>query len=195
MGWCCTDKPKSQSLLDFFINQGVFQWSPESPYSNRVIQTALVGLTEFYAAVESVHKITGERIVSAYVILVRFSNDPCYNITYKVMDETCGPYAYKCPKKILDLLTPTLNDYAIKWRSECNKVLEKNKLIKDIIQALKVGDQIKLEKPIKFIDGFESDVLRLTKKLSSNLLFNQKYSIRKKRLIDLYLGGKVTFIH
>lgn len=43
---------------------------------------------------------------------------------YKFMDETVGPYYYDCPKEILDLLSPPMNDYAALWRA---KVEAKNK--------------------------------------------------------------------
>jgi hypothetical protein len=38
-------------------------------------------------------------------------------IVGKLMDETMGPYAYNCPKEILELLTPTRKSYALKWRA------------------------------------------------------------------------------
>jgi hypothetical protein len=35
------------------------------------------------------------------------------------MDETCGPYEKKCPLSILNLLTPTDNEWANEWRKQC----------------------------------------------------------------------------
>lgn len=38
---------------------------------------------------------------------------------YKDMDETCEPCETKCPKRILDMLTPTESKYALTWRKKC----------------------------------------------------------------------------
>jgi hypothetical protein len=40
---------------------------------------------------------------------------------FKYMDETMGPYYTNCPNKILDMLSPTDNEYAIKWRNKCRE--------------------------------------------------------------------------
>lgn len=39
----------------------------------------------------------------------------------KTIPETYHPYYYKCPKKILNLLTPTTNEDALKWRAQCRQ--------------------------------------------------------------------------
>lgn len=41
------------------------------------------------------------------------------NFGYKIIDETCGPCYYDCPKSILDVLTETDSKYAIEWRKKC----------------------------------------------------------------------------
>lgn len=38
---------------------------------------------------------------------------------YKDMDETCEPYETSCPKRILNILTPTESKYALAWREKC----------------------------------------------------------------------------
>lgn len=38
---------------------------------------------------------------------------------YKAMSEDEGPRERKCPLRILRLLSPTDNPYAIQWREEC----------------------------------------------------------------------------
>lgn len=40
------------------------------------------------------------------------------------MNETCGPCECNCPKRILDLLTPTSNETAKEWRNRCHEALE-----------------------------------------------------------------------
>ena len=48
------------------------------------------------------------------------------SIGYKMMDETCGPFAYNCPQKYLKKSTST-NEIAIEWRKKC---LEYHKNVK-----------------------------------------------------------------
>ena len=70
--------------------------------------------TAFYVAVKKKDKDE----VFACVFLVREGeNDDDY--TYiKDMDETQHPYYYKCPVWIMELLTPTDNEYANEWRKQ-----------------------------------------------------------------------------
>lgn len=133
MGWISTYKPKGEPILDFFIRQGVFTWSEDCPNTYRVLDSALVNMRTFYAAIEQVNKETGRRIVWAAIVLVRhYPKDPCYNISWKDMDEGCGPYETNCPERILKLLTPTDNEYALGWRKACWANVEKRKARKNL---------------------------------------------------------------
>lgn len=136
MGTTCTHKPKGVSVVDFFLDHGVLTWPDDLPHTYRVLDSALVNLTEFYAAVEQVHKETGVRRVWAAVIKVMFirSKRPdrwghVYgeNFCYKDMDETMGPYYHNCPERILKLLTPTDRLYAQDWRDACWAKIEAKK--------------------------------------------------------------------
>jgi hypothetical protein len=49
-------------------------------------------------------------------------------LLYKSMSESLGPYAYSCPEHILNRLSPTNAEWALKWRSECRKTI-KNKVM------------------------------------------------------------------
>lgn len=135
MGWTTTYKPKGEPILDFFIRKGVLTWSDDNPNTYRVLDSALVNMHTFYAAVEKVNKETGKRIVWAAVILVSFKRDPnChdFNFSWKDMDESCGPYERNCPERILKLLTPTDNEYALGWRAACWANIEKRKARKNL---------------------------------------------------------------
>lgn len=68
---------------------------------------------------------------------------------YKDMDETMGPYAYKCPEKILRMLTPTDNENANEWRDKCWAILEKQKNM----PKLRVGMMLKTNTPVEFRRG------------------------------------------
>ena len=135
MGWTTTYKPKGEPILNFFIREGVLTWSDDNPNTYRVLDSALVNMRTFYAAVEKVNKETGKRIVWAAVILVSFKRYPnChdFNFSWKDMDESCGPCERNCPERILKLLTPTDNKYALDWRAACWANIEKRKARKNL---------------------------------------------------------------
>ncbi len=127
MGWTCTYKPKNESVSDFLLSSGALTWSDDSPNAYKVLDSAFVNFNEFYAAVECINKQTGERSVFATIILVTLHEESSNNICYKDMDESFGPYAYNCPLRILNLLTPTVNECAIEWRERCNQTLQSSK--------------------------------------------------------------------
>ncbi len=60
--------------------------------------------------------------VYALIVLITWRGN---ELLYKEMDEGMGPCAYACPKKILDKLSETSNDYALLWRAECWKAAQK----------------------------------------------------------------------
>lgn len=93
-----------------------------------VLKSAMVGST-YYAAVKPLKKYNNandivdipkeEQYVFAAIFLTTTDMKQYYNFAYKNMDETVGPYERNCPKGILDLLTPTENEYANEWRKDC----------------------------------------------------------------------------
>ena len=133
MGWTTTYKPKGEPVLDFFIRQGVFTWSEDCPNTYRVLDSALLNMSTFYAAVEKINKATGERQVWAAVILVRYyPKDPHYNFGWKDMDESMFPCECSCPERILKLLTPTDRQSSNEWRAACWADIEKRKARKNL---------------------------------------------------------------
>lgn len=107
----------------------------------RVVKSSMVGST-YYAAVEHTKKYIGrdeedkpiyedipesERKVFAAIFLTKIDSKDYFNFYYKDMDETCGPYVYDCPATILDLLSETDHEWALKWRQECRANIEKKK--------------------------------------------------------------------
>lgn len=84
-----------------------------------ILKASMVGST-YYAAVRI--RKTGD--VFAEVILTHVNTKDYYNFAYKDLDEDCGPCEDKCPKSILDLLTPTDNEYANNWRERCRARFE-----------------------------------------------------------------------
>ncbi|MFH7860086.1 MAG: hypothetical protein QXR03_03730 [Candidatus Aenigmatarchaeota archaeon] len=67
------------------------------------------------------YKLDDKTITCLVVIFKRNK----YKLLGKIIGENMGPHNYKCPKEILDLLTPTTNPYALKFRKRCE---EYNKL-------------------------------------------------------------------
>lgn len=138
MGWtgtfvqCIGNSPNSKERkaeLDNLINWGNKQ---------EVVKSAMISTT-YYAAV----KIKETNEIYGLVILTqgRQKGDTygC-NFYYKDMSETCLPGYYDCPKGILDLLSPTDNEYALEWRKKCreSKGKKKNNIIKDLPYGAKV---------------------------------------------------------
>lgn len=44
-----------------------------------------------------------------------------YELIYKTISESSHPFYYDCPKSILNLLSPTEDDEANKWRAKCRE--------------------------------------------------------------------------
>lgn len=76
---------------------------------------------------------------------------------YKAMHECEHPYRYKCPKRILDKLSPTDNDHANAWRKECALHRAKKNV------KLPYGTEIEFKKPVEFVDGEKLSKFRKVK--------------------------------
>ena len=149
MGWISTHKPKGESIAAFFERQGTTRWAPDAPPRYRVIDSALVAASTWYAAVERVHKTTGEREVFALVVLVRMRKTQypgAFNFSYKTMSEDMGPYEARCPERILDCLTPTQNLNANAWRESCRARHAQRKSA----PPLAVGSVLRFAEPVSF---------------------------------------------
>jgi hypothetical protein len=139
MGTLCSHKPKHIKATDFLINNHL-NWSShdaETGEKHTVLATALVGMREFYAAVEHV-KPDGSREVWAAVLKVSWFPKDYYGFCVKSMSEHDGPYYHNCPEKILKLLTPIDSENAQAWRAKCWERLGARKIVK------KVGDKVEL---------------------------------------------------
>jgi hypothetical protein len=87
------------------------------------LEVKIVHRTELYAAIKR-----KDGSVFCLVALLRYSKG-WWNFSYKYMSEFDMPYYFKCPKSILDKLTPTTDEYATQWREECRKY-HQNKITK-----------------------------------------------------------------
>ncbi|MCL6560684.1 MAG: hypothetical protein K6U74_18200, partial [Firmicutes bacterium] len=99
----------------------------------------------------------GNREVIAYVCLLHYTPSYINNFGYKDMEESMGPYQYDCPERILRLLTPTENEYALKWREKCWENIQKRKARPRLTE----GAVIEFAEPISFADGWEEKVFQV----------------------------------
>lgn len=120
MGWTFyhVDAPITAADRKAEIDR-LYNWGDEKRRV-RVLKSSMVGST-YYAAIEVENLETGEKSVSASVVLTAIDSKEWCNFGYKDMDESCGPCDSKCPAGILKLLTPTESEYANAWRERCWK--------------------------------------------------------------------------
>jgi len=80
----------------------------------RVLASAIVGRA-YYAAARIERPNVQPRIVA---LVALFQRQP---FGYKLMDETVGPNERRCPRQILELLTPIWpgDAWAAEWRRDC----------------------------------------------------------------------------
>ena len=144
-----------------------YNWEDEN-HKVEVLKSSMVGST-YYAAVKSINKTNGYEGVNAVICLTSTNIKDYFNFAYKDMDESCGPYKYDCPKGILDLLTPTENEYALEWRRQCyeNLAAKKNP---NAFNKLPVGTVIKVIMPFdtKYFKAGQEVRLRKRTKWGSN---------------------------
>jgi hypothetical protein len=138
-----------------------FNWEDESR-KVEVLKSSMVGST-YYAAVKSLNKTNGYECVTAAVCLTSTNAKDYFNFAYKDMDESMGPYNYDCPKGILDMLTPTENEYALEWRKKCYEQLAKKK-DPNALNKLPVGTEIKVVMPFDTKYFREGQEVRLRKR-------------------------------
>lgn len=143
MGWTCTHKDVGLSLDEFFeeeLQDDIFKFVGKS-YSK--------GNT-YYRAM----KDTRSNEVFCMVVLVRYTHKSYYNFEYKDMTDNMGPCEANCPNYILDLLTPTDNSYANKWREVCRKHNERK-------SAIKVGAVLRFKTALRFNNGLSVTVIEV----------------------------------
>ena len=134
MGWTSFTQTKSdkETAIDELTCHG-------EKYTWEVIDHSLRG-REFYAAVKRTENSTGKVLIYGEVVLLDKKGGEVY---VKTMQESCNPYYYNCPKRIIDKLDPTENPMSLEWRAECLKSKA----------TPKIGESFQLKFPLKFTDG------------------------------------------
>ena len=154
MGWTYTHKHSSLSIKEFFKEEFGFA---NDRRAVRLLDCAVVNLREAYLAFEDVDKATDKREVFAIVCLLDYRPNDHYNLGYKDMEESEGPCYYNCPERILKLLTPTTNEYAVKWREKCWERIKQRKARPKLCK----GDVVEFSQPITFSSGVKLRTLRV----------------------------------
>ena len=117
-----------------------------------VLRSSIVG-SVYYAAVRGLKKHAGvdsdgkdvytdlppeEQTVFGAVFLTAVDSKEYCDFGYKAMDESYGPCYFDCPKSILNILSPTDNEFARNWRKKCLETYEE----KHCLDKLPVGTVI-----------------------------------------------------
>ena len=140
MGTTVCHKEKGQSLFDFFKRE----------MGEGLIAISQKGWSTAYAAYR-----TKDDKVCGFVIILHRYND-YFNFGYKEVDEGMGPCECECPKKILDLLSPSEElytgsslEYSKRWRKYCRENLEKKKTL----PKLSTGARYEMITSMRFTNG------------------------------------------
>lgn len=92
-----------------------------------------------YAAVHYWNHATNEDEIHAAVVKTATVSRDYFNFGYKDMSESMNPYYYDCPKRILDLLTPTTNEYALEWRRKCAEKRERTNALNRMKEGARIS--------------------------------------------------------
>jgi len=157
MGWTTTFRPKGQSHLDFFKSE----FDCENEHGKWEVLAAAGHLDTVYLAMKITRKDGSKApFVLGVVCLIRWYNsDRHYNFGYKDMSEDMGPCEAKCPRRILDLLSPLdagqfdgkALEWATTWRQRCEEHLAKRTKLK-----LRKGMILRTDHKIPFARGKQS---------------------------------------
>lgn len=102
----------------------------------KVLKSVFVGSTCYVALLD-----TQTLSVHADIILTKTNNREYFNFGYKAMGEEMGPCERDCPASILNLLTATDDEWALEWREDCRKNIEKKKS-PSALKNLAIGSMI-----------------------------------------------------
>jgi hypothetical protein len=151
MGWMFSYRPKGLSHREFFRDR----WGAE--FDDGVLDMAAANNVIYTAYRTQANGHEGQ--VVALVFLTRWApSDPQFNFGFKEMDETMGPFEARCPERILDLLTPTTNEQALKWRAACREYHAQRRAQAGQRLKLRPGLVVRTAAPVVFSNGAEAEL-------------------------------------
>jgi hypothetical protein len=115
MGWIVLDhRPAGESHEDFFARRLI------GPKQEILASAHFGGIGgTFYAAVR---EKASEKV---WALVVPCTGCPGARFGWKESEESQGPAECECPAHILDLLSPTTDEYALEWRRRCRERLRR----------------------------------------------------------------------
>lgn len=143
-----------------------------------VVKSSMVG-SEYYAAVRIEEKNKFPFIIGTVIQTAVDGRE----IGMKIVEETCGPIHYKCPKGILELLSPTDSESATEWRKKCREYHEKKARSRKDKYSLK---NLPVGTTIDFIASYD---------MSSGIRKGQHVTLEKKILSWKYVWDGKTGEH
>lgn len=123
MGWLYTEKIKGERIVDHL---------KRTEFAGCDIVAASVKLRSAIVAYRS-----ADQIVKAAVVLLDHDRQKGV-LGVKVIDEDMGPFCYEAPKKLLDLLSPTSDPTASRWRDLCRIQADRKEKIRGDLTGKKI---------------------------------------------------------
>lgn len=116
MGWTgdVWQTPRGKEELKNYFERRLHS----SNHENKIIDYSIKG-NVFFAAVDTDGVEVWGLVVYFGYKTTRSKGRTETEFLYKMEDETEGPCARNCPKRIIRKLTPTDREYAISWRRAC----------------------------------------------------------------------------
>lgn len=96
---------------------------------DNVLYLSRVGTT-YYVAIEHTDEVKAYIVTTYQKTNPHYMNDYCFG--YRIECEDAGPHHWEAPYALLNLLTPTENDYACEWRAKCARTLHNRATLKGV---------------------------------------------------------------
>ncbi|MGI9863066.1 hypothetical protein SDD30_16950 [Moorella naiadis] len=177
MGWTFAHKEKRVTVRQFFEKKFGYT-DKETGVYHKVLDCAAT-FTEAYLAIE-VGDASGPKEIYAKICLLGYRPKDYFNFGYKDISENMGPCYYNCPERILKLLTPTDDEWAMEWLEKCWERIRAKKAR----PKLREGMIIQFAEAIEFTDGSKENIFRIKdlRRLIVADRWGYRYKIRRKRL-------------
>ena len=154
MGWITTSDfvPGGTLTVRGYLDRNFSRGTPDASFE--VMDSAMHGRGEYYAAVRVTAHATGKSYVTALIAKVSYTpRDPSgQTLGWKTLSEGMLPYLFNCPERILKRLDPTTDVNAMEWRQKCRDHREAKRTARIAFQP---GNVVLFEKPLTFTGGVE----------------------------------------
>lgn len=140
MGWLYQNEDiRNRSRKEIVIDHLKYD---NPPRSCKVLYAVERGAT-VYAAVRCRNEDTGMNEVVGIVVLTHIASRDYCNFGTKIIEESMGPYQCDAPKKLINMLSSTDDESALRWRSNCLKNAHRHSAAATL-RALEFGTVLEL---------------------------------------------------